>query len=90
MADCVDLVDVPLGGTLQLSCSILGVPPPDNISWTHNGTERPDLTIESNDTSTTLTLDDVEEEDGGVYQCIASNEVGENRDSTTVRIQCEL
>ena len=88
--DVIDMVDVPLGGTLQLSCSILGVPPPDTISWTHNGTERPDLTIESSDTFTTLTLDDVEEDDGGVYQCIARNVVGENRDSTSVRVQCEL
>ena len=92
-ADRVDLVDVPLGGTLQLSCSILGVPPPDSVRWTHNGTLQPDLnraTIESTDISTTLILTDVAGDEGGSYECIASNLVGENSASTSVRIQCEL
>ena len=93
-ADRVGLVDVPLGGTLELSCSILGVPPPNNISWTHNGTELldmpPDVTIENTDTSTTLTVSDVEEDEGGVYQSTAGNVVNENSATTNVRIQCEL
>ena len=93
-ADQVGLVAVPLGGTLELSCSILGVPPPNSISWTHNSTELldmpPDVNIESTDTSTTLTVSDVKENEGGVYQCTAGNVVNENSATTNVRIQCEL
>jgi hypothetical protein len=90
-ADRVGLVDVPLGGTLELSCSILGVPPPNSISWTLNGTELldmpPDVTIENTTNSTTLTVSDVEEDEGGVYQCTAGNVVNENSATTNVRIQ---
>ena len=96
-ADLIGLVDVPLGGTLQISCSIgLGVPPLDSIRWTHNGTEllpNNDLNrvnIESSTVATTLTLDSVETDEGGLYECIAGNPVGENSASTVVRIQCEL
>ena len=92
-ADRQDLVDVPLGSTLQLTCSLLGVPPPDSVTWTHNGTTLndadSDITISSDATSTSLSRTNVADTGGGQYECSASNVVGSNSDSTEVRVQRE-
>ena len=91
-ADRQDLVDILLGSTLQLSCTLLGVPPPDSVTWTHNSTTLipdPDITILSGVTSTSLSRANVADTGGGQYVCSASNVVGSKSDSTEVRVQRE-
>ena len=96
-ADSVGLVYVPVDiGTLFISCSLDGVPPPDSVSWTHNSSSMPidpssdsRVTISSTDTSTSLMIVGVEEDEGGTYECIVGNVVGNNNASAGVRIQCK-
>ena len=90
----MDLVGVPLGRNLQISCSFLGIPPLDTVIWTHNSTAL-DLsdsrnTVVSTNTTSSLSRMDVVENDGGVYVCEARNELGSNNASTIVRVQCKL
>ena len=87
-ADSEGLVYVPVDiGRLFISCSLDGVPPPDSVSWTHNSSIPIDpssdsrVTISSTDTSTSLMIEDVEEDEGGTYECIAGNVVGSNNAS---------
>ena len=92
-ADSEDLVLVPLGSELQISCSLEGIPPPDTVTWRHNGsvllTSDPLISIDNSATSTSLTRMDISEDGGGLYECEASNEVGSNAANTTVRVQCK-
>ena len=92
-ADVSGIVDSPLGGTLQLSCSYQGIPPPNNVTWRHNDTDLlpsdPDITIEFDDTSTTLTRTNLPANGGGSYVCIATNVVGAGTVTARVRVQCE-
>ena len=92
-ADNEDLVLVPLGSELQISCSLDGIPPPDTVTWRHNGsvllTSDPLISIDNSITSTSLTKMDISEDGGGLYECEASNEVGSNAATTTVRVQCK-
>ena len=91
--DSEDLVLVPLGSELQISCSLEGIPPPDTVTWRHNGsvllTSDPVISIENSTTSTSLTRMDISEDGGGLYECEASNEVGSNAANTTVGVQCK-
>ena len=92
-ADRQDLVLVPVGiGTLRISCTYLGIPPPDAITWTHNGTALVPaadsrISVSFNDTGTTLTITEVTEEEGGMYACVPQNIVDSNSSTTEVRIQ---
>ena len=94
-ADRQELVDVPVGGTLQISCTHFGIPPPNAVTWTHNSSATPldpndpriDITLTS--TSTTLTITEVMEDEGGSYECRPENDVGSNSATTQVRIQCK-
>ena len=92
-ADSEDLVLVSLGSELQIACSLEGIPPPDTVTWRHNGsvllTSDPLISIENSTTSTSLTRMDISEDGGGLYECEASNEVGSNAANTTVRVQCK-
>ena len=87
------LIDVPLGGTLTLSCYYQGVPPP-TTQWALNGTvllENSDSDIEVEfDTITTLTRENLPADGGGVYTCTATNIVGSNGADTSVRVLCEF
>ena len=95
-ADMQELVDVPVGiGTLQISCTYFGIPAPNAVTWTHNSSATPldrndpRITIVSNETSTTLTITEMMEDEGGSYECIPENLVGSNSATTQVRIQCK-
>ena len=66
-----------VGGSASIHCSPTGAPKP-HIRWRKktSGEElrgRPRFTVES---SGTLLIHDVRQEDEGTYQCIASNEHG--------------
>ena len=80
----------PLNGELQLTCSFQGVPPPDTVTWTHNGTELSPTLVTVTATDTTLTRTSLPASAGGAYACSASNEVGSNTANTFVRIQRKL
>ena len=90
-ADSEDLALVPLGSELQIACFLEGIPPPDTVTWRHNGsvllTSDPLISIENSTTSTSLTRMDISEDGGGLYECEASNEVGSNAANITVRVQ---
>jgi hypothetical protein len=92
-ADREDLVLVPVGiGTLRISCSYLGIPPPTTVTWIHNGTTlvhaaNSRISVSFNGTRTTLTITEVTEEEGGMYVCVPQNVVGSNSATTEVRIQ---
>ena len=90
-ADSEGSVRSPLGRTLQLTCSLLGVPPPDTVTWTHNDTTLndadPDITISSTSFTTTLCRANLLTSGGGPYVCTASNEVGSDNAHAIVRVQ---
>jgi len=87
------LFDSPLGGTLQLQCNYQGVPPATQVTWQHNTTilqgSDPDIAIEFDDDSTTLTRANLPEDGGGVYACSVTNVVGTGTATIRVRVQCE-
>lgn len=96
-ADIDNLVYVPVGfGTLYISCTYLGIPAP-NITWTHNSSATPlnsaadnsRIRIEVIDGSTTLTILNMTENEGGKYECTADNILGKDIAVTNVRIQCK-
>ena len=89
-----ELVLVPIMiGTLSLTCTYSGIPPADNITWLHNGTDLdpsdPEIDVEFTATASTLTVTSLEETGGGMYECRPENVVGSNGATTQVRIQCE-
>lgn len=93
-ADREHPVDVPVNGTLQISCTHSSIPPPDNVTWTHNSSlgstpldpANPRITVSFNDTSTTLTITKMMEDEGGSYECRPENVVGNNTATTHVNI----
>ena len=92
-ADSVDIVLVPLGSELHTSCSMVGIPPPDMVTWRHNGsvllTSDPLITVETSTTSTSLTRRDIAKDGGGTYECEASNGLGSTTANITVTVQCK-
>ena len=97
-ADRKDLVNVPLNGILQISCSYSSFPPPDNVTWTHISSlgstpldpADPRITVSFNNTRTTLIITEVMEDEGGSYECKIENVVGNNAATTRVRIQGKI
>ena len=91
-ADSVDIV-LALGSELHISCSMEGIPPPDTVTWKHNGsvllTSDPLISVETSTTSTSLTRRDMAKDGGGTYECEASNGVGSNTANITVTVQCK-
>ena len=90
----MEIVDSPLGRTLQLTCDYQGIPPAVEITWEHNATilqdSDPDITIVADDTNTTLTRSNLPADGGGFYNCSATNVVGTVSHSVRVRVQCEF
>ena len=91
----IDLVDVPVGiGTLNISCTLDALPPITEVTWSLNTTlidpnSDPRITITTTNTATNLIIVGVEANEGGTYECTATNLVGTNSAETNVRIQCE-
>ena len=93
-ADREDPVDVPVNGTLQISCTYSSNPRPHSVTWIHNSSlgstpldpADPRITLVFDNTSTTLTITEMMEDEGGSYECIPENEVGNNSATTLVNI----
>ncbi|OXB83842.1 UNVERIFIED_CONTAM: hypothetical protein H355_003054 [Colinus virginianus] len=65
-----------IGETIEVSCSVNGIPPP-NITWFKNSeTLFEDSGIVLKDGNKTLTIRRVRKEDGGLYTCLACNILG--------------
>ncbi|POI32383.1 hypothetical protein CIB84_003865, partial [Bambusicola thoracicus] len=65
-----------IGETIEVSCTVNGIPPP-NITWFKNGeTLFEDSGIILKDGNKTLTIRRVRKEDGGLYTCLACNILG--------------
>ena len=73
-------VTVTEGDTAVLTCTVTGDPSPV-ISWYHSGTQL------AGETQTSLTLEGVEREEEGMYECVASNQVGDDRATITLVVQ---
>ena len=80
-------------GMLSLTCTFSGVPPANNITWRHNGTDLdpsdPEIDVDFTATASSLTVTNLGETGGGMYECRAENVVGSNGATTQVRIQRE-
>ena len=78
-------VDVPMGGTAQLSCTYDSVPTPSTVYWRHNNAiidpqTNSNITVVYNDHMTTLTRTNMlVDEAAGAYYCVAGNVLGESQ-----------
>lgn len=82
-------VTTKLGEAAQLSCQIVGRPLPD-IKWYRFGKELVQsrkYKMSSDGRTHTLTIMTEEQEDEGVYTCMATNEVGEVETSSKLLLQ---
>ena len=82
-------VTTKLGEAAQLSCQIVGRPLPD-IKWFRFGKELVQsrkYKMSSDGRTHTLTVMTEEQEDEGVYTCVATNEVGEVESSSKLLLQ---
>ena len=75
-------VTVTEGDIAVLACIASGDPAPV-LSWYHIGT------LLVGETGENLTLEGVGREEEGVYECVASNQVGDNRATITLVVQSE-
>ena len=87
-------VNVSLGGTLQISCTYDGVPPPNTVFWKQNLTTINSVfdhtyTVKYNNTATTLIGTHMPAYGGGSYDCVARNVLGESQNRTIVQVFCE-
>ncbi|GBN61603.1 Peroxidasin [Araneus ventricosus] len=65
---------VPVGSTIVLPCGAVGDPDP-TIHWTQNGIALPRVFRYHVSSTGTLTIKNVQKNDAGVYQCVATNQV---------------
>lgn len=64
-----------MAGTVRLECSATGYPEPD-IEWYRNGEKILTNSVTSVDGGQ-LRINSVDPKDGGIYQCMAKNEIGQ-------------
>ena len=70
----------PLGQTLTLSCSYDAIPTP-SVTWMRDAEvlsddNRTSVTLDPDSRSSELTVDELQQEEGGAYVCLFTNEVG--------------
>ncbi|XP_044572936.1 protein sidekick isoform X15 [Drosophila ananassae] len=79
------------GGQVQLPCDVVGEPTPQ-VKWFRNA-ESVDAHIESGryalSTDNTLVIKKLILDDAAMFQCLASNEAGENSASTWLRVKTD-
>ena len=77
-----------VGDLAILTCEVSGNPEP-SVTWSKDGdTNIPRAQFKNN--GRILAIDDVLPIDSGVYECRASNKLGESRSSTTVIVAGKL
>ena len=85
------LVNFPMGGNAQLSCTYDSVPAPSTVFWRHNNViidpqTDSDITVVCNGHMTTLTRTNMPADGRGVYECVAGNVLGESQNVTVVSV----
>ena len=73
------------GQTVRLECSASGDPEP-TVSWSHvsNASSSREMTVTSNGS---MLIENVKNEDEGIYFCTATNAFGSKRHSVTLQLQ---
>ena len=87
-------VNTSTGEITVLKCTALGSPPPivywqkDGVNLTNNGDARYSITERTLGffSSSTLTISDTVLTDFGTYTCVATNQVGEDQQNTSVTV----
>ena len=74
-----------------IRCTFDGLPTP-NVTWSHNDSILTDgsdnITIATDDSSSTLTITTVTEDDSGVYACMVSNLLESVTSTSILQVQC--
>ena len=74
-----------------IGCTFDGLPTP-TVTWSHNGSiltsGSDDITIATDDSSSTLTIITLTEDDSGVYICMFSNLLGSGTATSVLQVQC--
>ena len=78
-----------LSSTATLSCGYTAQPAPSAITWIKDATvlsATNRLTIDSSSTSSKLQIQDLSEEDSGIYQCLVENALGDVLSSAMIEV----
>lgn len=75
---------VNVNGNVEIACTAIGIPPPA-ISWNKEGGNLPQNAKVTDDG--TLAMQTVQEQDNGVYQCVAENPAGKAWDTVTIIVR---
>ncbi|PIK60935.1 putative muscle M-line assembly protein unc-89 [Apostichopus japonicus] len=81
-------LSIPSDETLTLKCKVGGYPPP-KTTWYKDGTplrNEPPYEITTRNGEAVLKVPQAEEEDGGVYSCLATNPSGQDSTSSNVTV----
>ena len=73
-----------------IRCTFDGLPTP-TVTWSHDGsmlTNDSDITIATDDSSSTLTIITLTEDDSGFYTCMVSNLLGNGTATSVLQVQC--
>ena len=83
--------EAPEGTHHIIQCTFNGVPTP-TVTWSHNNSTltngSDDITIATDESSSTLTIITLTEDDSGVYTCMVSNLVGSGTATSVLQVQC--
>lgn len=73
-----------------MHCRVQGIPRP-SVEWLVDGEPAESVDVRYSVLNEgTLRISDLRRSDAGTYQCIATNEGGEQHKSTTLQVLCEL
>ena len=74
-----------------IECTFDGLPTP-TVTWSHDGSmltnSSDDITIATDDSSSTLTIITLTAEDSGDYACMVSNLLGVGTSTSVLQVQC--
>ena len=74
-----------------IQCTFDGLPTP-TVTWSHDGNMltdgSDDITIVTDDSSSTLTIITLTADNSGVYACMASNLLGSATSTSVLQVQC--
>ena len=85
----VDEVDALLSLSAWLPCDTYGIPSP-HIYWVRDGLPIGNSSKYMTFPNGTLRIENLEQSDNGVYECVAVNDGGIDTDNVTLNVQCML